>query len=230
MPVDDLVVGQGLVPATGYGHQAHEILTGIATALFDEGDQVGPCLRQGLLRGQQHGARRFVDSLEGEQPVGPAAEGGSVGGRDTEQLREHRDRNGEGQVVDDLHRPPLDGPVEQAVHDGLDLRTHRSDHPRGERPQDEAAQARVIRRIGVQQTLGAVVRFEAGQFHPLVGGQVLGRLAQAPFVRVGRDVFEAGNDVVVAGEQPASDRVAPVHRVGLAQVREGRIGVANKSR
>ena len=77
--------------------------------------------------------------------------------RDPEHLRDHGDGQGIGQVADHLHRPRIEGPVDDLVDDLLDARAESLDHPGRERPADQRAQARVVRRIleehGARQAL-----------------------------------------------------------------------------
>ena len=107
----------------------------------------------------------------------------------------------------------------------MDAGAHGLDDARGEGLVDQAAQAGVIGRVGVQQALGGVVFFERAEVGALLGRQVGHGLPQP--ARVGEVLVVAKGDehVVVARNDPGADGLAPVdRRCGLQPAQEG-IGV-----
>ena len=107
----------------------------------------------------------------------------------------------------------------------------RLDLPCREAPlEDQPADARVVGRVGVDEALGEVEVGEDAELGPLLGGEVIHRPGQAALVGVGVDLEVRPQDVVVAGHDPAADRVAPVHRVVLAQLPQGLVRIGEERR
>ena len=138
---------------------------------------------------------------------------------DAEQVAEDGHGQDEGEVLDHVHPPVGLDPVEEIVDDAPHVRAQRLDLACREAPlEDQPADARVVGRVGVDEALGEVEVGEDAELGPLLGGEVIHRPGEAALVRVGVDLEIRPQDVVVAGHDPAADRVAPVHRVVLAQL------------
>jgi hypothetical protein len=133
---------------------------GLGTLDRDELRQVRPSLDQHRLRGEQRRLSRLVAALEGQQVIGPATELRGVGARHSEDRRQDRHRQGEGELFDELGVSARLHQIEQLVDDRLDPWPHRLDRGRGERLEHETADAGVVRRVRVDEPLGLVVPAE----------------------------------------------------------------------
>ena len=140
-----------------------------------------------------------------------------VGGQ-IEQIADHLERHGEGELVDQFHLAALGGPVEHIVDQLLHPRPQPLDGGGGEALAHQAAQAGVVGWVEVEDGLGDLTSFEA----------FVEALATGPPDRidrrrgVGLDVAgelgaaQGTGHIVVAGEHRESER-RHVHRVVLAQ-------------
>jgi hypothetical protein len=109
--------------------------------------------------------------------------------RDAEHLRDDREREGQGVAGDELDAPARGGRVQELVRDRLDARLHPVHHGGGERLAHQLPEARVVRRVHVEQVV--VERPHRGRHPRQLGREVLGEAA----------VLEDGDDVVVARDE-----------------------------
>ena len=141
---------------------------------------------------------------------------------DAQQLRDDRDRQGLGDVADEVEFAALDRRVEQALDDGLDPRSEILDGARRERLRDEATEAGVIGRLAVEHPVpdqrpervvpGGIV----GAAHLRVRGHVQVRAAEPSIAQQRVDVAEARDQRTgrCPGSRAPGDRRAGVRRPG----------------
>ena len=182
---------------------------GLRAAVGDQALQVGqeirarPARRAAAAR-RQHRLQRAED---GERPV---AQRPALVARHGEQIADHLDRDGGGEVGDQVgRRPCCRHPVEQAVDQRGDRRLHVGDRARREGAGDDAAHARVQRRV-VEHQAGGVVLVEQAvavlrpELALLVGGEALPR----PCRRRRSRHSATGNSCRPACDAPARARAA----------------------
>jgi hypothetical protein len=94
--------------------------------------------------------------------------------------------------------------------------------------QDQPPDPRVIGRVGVHESLCEIEVGEDRQLLAILGRQVVHRPGEPALVGVARDVEIRLHDVVIAGDDPAAERRAPVDGILLAQAAKGRIGIGHE--
>jgi hypothetical protein len=204
------------------GDQRREQVTGrMGAALGDQLTQVAvqrqPRLQRPLQRVGGHQRVQQVD-----QRPRPGPEPVPVGLRHAEQLADHRDGQGVGEVLGHVHRARAGDPFQQFRHDHLDPRSQPLHRPRRERLADQRSQPRVVGRVDEQHRGGGLL---PGQQPVHLGGQAkLPHPLGAAQVPAHPRVPQHRQHVSMAGEHPESQRAA-VHRVGGAELLVQRIGV-----
>ena len=139
---------------------------------------------------------------------GPLLDRLVIARRHAEHLGDDGDRQGIGQVADHVHRPRRSTRSSSPSTTSWICAAQALDHPRGERPTDERAQARVVRRIAEEHG--------AGQAAGLGLLAVLGRQDGLEAVAAEARIAQRRDAVVVAREHPEAER-AQVDRIALAQ-------------
>ncbi len=144
------LVGELVAVFLGLHQLGGEIVAGIAAAQLEQLLEVhlrhhvaGVALRD-LLRRERHGI---------EQPPAIAravVEGLAMVLGDAEHVADDGDGQAEGEILDQVHVAALDHGIDGLVDDLLDPRPHVLDATGGEGLHDEAAQAGVVGRIGLQ--------------------------------------------------------------------------------
>ena len=86
----------------------------------------------------------------------------------------------------------------------------------------------MVGRVGVDEALREVELGEDRELLAVLGWEVVHRPGQAALVGVVGDVEVRLHDVVVAGHDPAAERLAPVHGVVLAQPAQRRVRVGQE--
>ena len=227
-PVADQV-DRGLVPGDEEEHAGGDQLTlAELVALFLGRDEAGEQIRLRILPARGDEGAEIVGEGKAGVPAarddigvggqdarveaprdvgGPVLEHVLIRGGDAQHLADHPDGKRVGEVLDHVHGAGALDPVEEAVHDLLDVRAHHLDDPRREGAAHERAQTRVVRWILEQHVAGA--RGVLGQAEP--GFHELGH-ALAAEARIAQD----HDRVVVARAHPESER-ALVHGVFFAE-------------
>ncbi|MET9144837.1 hypothetical protein [Streptomyces sp. NPDC004042] len=201
---DEFVLREPPVVLVAYGDQGGEqVVAGGAPLVLDEAAQQG-------VQARQRGAVPGVGHLERER--GPAAEVLAVFLRYAEEFRDHGDREGRGERLDEVGLARGRESVEQVVGDLLDAWGESGGTARGEGAGDEAAQPGVLGRVrlqhlGAQADLGPVEQ-ETGRLEGL-GGRC--RVLQK--CRVGQCL----PGQVVPDDQPAVQSRGEPHGVDGAQ-------------
>ena len=142
----ELLLGERVAAVLDCHERADEILAGRAPTLGEEREQV-------LDEGGQRGVgplclgRRERRAHHRGRPLAKAL---AVGNGNAEQLGDHRDRQREGELRDEVHLAGGRDAVDQLVGDLLDPRPQPFDHARCERLRDEAAEAQVVFAVAVE--------------------------------------------------------------------------------
>ena len=143
---------------------------------------------------------------------------------DPEHVADDGDRQAECEILDQVHLPLGNDPVERLVDDLLDARAHVLDPARGERLHHQPAQAGVVGRILLQHHVAQAA--EDRLFHDLGAiapdGALDMILAEALVAH-----HETGLGMP-AGDEHAERR--EMHRIGGAQPLVMRIGIADEFR
>ncbi len=191
----------------------------LAAALVGQPAEVVHHPRRRAAPALQHlGLDRERDGVEGARHVArPRLDLVGLVDGDAEQLRDHRHRQGIGEVLDHVHAPRLGHPVEQAVHDRLDARPERLDDARREGLADEGAEPRVVRRVAEEHR-----QREPRRVGPAAEARLEEGLVSAlPEARVA----EERGDVVVAREDEEPEGMPVDRRFGAEPMVDGiRIG------
>ena len=228
---DDLVRGKRLVLVACRHQSADQVAAGLFRALLDKKVKV---LGHGL--GAVAGAGVFAFGRLGgtdEQGdvVGPRLDALKLGARHAQEVHDHHGRQRIGEICDEVDRlagARLAGHlVQKLAGHALDRGTHGVEGRRPEEPVAQAAQPRVLRRIvehhpGVQISGQRTGRVPGFAFH------VIEERRQA--VRRQRRVEECRLHVVVAGQHPTTETIAPVNGVLVLEPLKNRkrigVGVA----
>jgi hypothetical protein len=146
---DDLLVGEALRRAVlagqlGLGEGRHEVVPGPAPALGEAGTEVLEEPAQGF---EGDGRRRGLSGLAVQDRVRPAAHGVSVLFRNAEQRADHVHGQLRGELLHDVETRASGHRIQVPAGDLADAGLEGSDAPGREDPGDEAAHARVPRRI-----------------------------------------------------------------------------------
>src|ERR1700733_14308129 len=97
-------------------------------------------------------------------------------------MAENSEREGNRQILDDIHLSVSLHGIQQLINNRLDAGAHSLYSAGIKNRDDQRSQSRVIRRIGMDKTLGAVMVFEGFELCPRLGGKILHRFCQASFV------------------------------------------------
>jgi hypothetical protein len=188
-------------------HQrAHQVVSGVRALLLEEGVQV---VSEGLHVRDEHLLQVFLGGIARDSGVGPLAEGVPVFCGHAEQLGYDGDRQGEGVVVDQVHLAPVLDRVQQPVGYRLHARAHSLDQARRESSGDQRPQALVVGWVHVEH-VPAQRLHHRGYRRDL--GELLGGESLAPVLYETR-VFQDGQDVVVAGDQPHAPAIRQLDTV-----------------
>src|SRR5262249_37840538 len=186
----------------------------------DEIPQVGLELVDGavaalaLLRGQH----RLKPTQDGERPVAQRA---PLALGHPQHVTYQLDRDGRGEVRDQVHSAASGRAIEHAVYEGVDGGLQRHQRPRGERGGEQLADPTVIRRV-VEDEAGGVVLIEDALSH---AGPEVHRLVRAPRLVV---AIHRGA-IVVAAQEVGAVRHA-MNRGVLAQSSVDRVRIVQKCR
>ncbi len=228
---DQLVLAQPLFRIAGGDETAEQVVAGVRPFGVDEPGHIGAHVLPRLVH---HGGIRWFRSPP-EHLVGPVLEVAALVHRDPEQFADHRDREREREVRNQVGVAGRDDCVQQTVGDGLDSWPHPRHAAGGERLGDQAAQTGVVGRVAAEHVAQHRVAFRFGQLpqDPAVRG--IAYVAAEAGVGQGRESVLVARDE--PGVQAARDDDA-AHGAVLAQLPvqgerirdEGGVGVRQKGR
>ena len=143
---------------------------------------------------------------------------------DPEHVANDGDRQTECEILDQLHLSLGNEPVERLVDDLLDARAHVLDPARGERLHHQPAQAGMIRRVLLQHR-----EAEAAEYRLLHDVGAIAALGAFGIILAEALVAHHQAGLGVTARDIHAER-RQVHRIGVAQPRVMRIGIANELR
>ena len=180
--------------------------------IFEIGDRFDPAVE---FLPAQHRLERAED---GERP---AAQRTALILRNAQHVADELNRNGRGEIGNEIDLAARGGAFQQPVDQRLDARLQRAQRPRRERGREQPAHPRVIGRVVEDEARRVMLVEQAvGKIRPEVEP-----LVRAPGVHVAID----RKAIVVAGEEARAIGHA-MDRVELAERAIGRIGVVEEFR
>ena len=219
----DLIVVESASAGFGHRQRRQEIVRGIAPTIRDEGMDEVQERSGGLVRARLHGRGR-IGLVHRHHRVRQVDDPGPFGRRHADEVADDAEREGLGDVADDVECPALPGDIEGRQDRPLDpgaLCLHRA---RRECPQDEATEHRMVGRLDRQQ----IPALEPGEGRVVPGAPGLGADIEARSiadVRPEATIPPRLMDVGMAGDEvePHGRRIPD--RPGLAQQRVARVGI-----
>ena len=152
---------------------------------------------------------------DGEKVIRPLFETRTVINGQSKQLSDDHDRQGIGQVLDDIHNRLGTCSIQQLIYSPLDVRSQAL-HPTGRKGMvHQAAQVGMIWRVGIKHRLGERVVYGTGD-RSIGFRQTLEAAHQAlspgePFIGV------EGIDICVPRKHPEAHFIIPMDRIVLAE-------------
>ena len=142
----------------------------------------------------------------------PALQGLVIFDGDAEHLRRDDRRHERREIRYDVRASRCDAPVDQGIHDSLNMAVQDRDARRGKGSGAYAAQAGMIRRIAKKHLT----------LHHFHDGRECTETHAVQLVRgksaIGRKALKNGDDVRVAGHYPGMQERVPEYGIGLAQL------------